>query len=264
MKLGERFLKIVFDNALHFRVDEIYATIFPKRVEQIRLVNLLADFGFRHHGIKQSSSGKEDVYVRDFSGKASLTSPKMTYPFMSKHARKFLVPIYPEYHTNLFPDSILRTESPLDFVENEPFRNAISKVYVSRSVNRDLRSGDIIVFYRTGGYYKSVVTTLGTVEGTHTSIKDRQHFADLCRKRSVFSDKELKLQWDATLPMSRPFIADFLYSYSFPKRINLKRLIELGVIHDVLSVPRGFEEISDDSFRKIIEETDTDEAIIVD
>jgi len=264
LKLGERFLKIVFDNALHFSVDEIYVTIFAERVETIRLINMLTDFGFRYHGTKESSSGKEEVYVRDFSQKVSPVSPKITYPFMSKHAHKFLVPIYPEYHTNLFPDSILRTESPLDFVENEPFRNAISKVYVSRSLNRDLKPGDIIVFYRTGGYYKSVVTTLGIVEGICTSIKDRHHFINLCRKRSVFSDEQLKRQWDFTPITARPFIVNFLYSYSFPKRINLKRLIELGVIQDTSSAPRGFEEISDDSFQKIIKETGSDETIIVD
>ena len=263
LKLGERLLKIVFDNALHFSVDEIYVTIFTERLGAIRLINMLTDFGFQHHGIKESSSGKEEVYVRDFSPKVSLKSPKITYPFMSKHARKFLVPIYPEYHTNLFPDSILRTESPLDFVENEPFRNAISKVYVSRSLNRDFKPGDIIVFYRTGGYYKSVVTTLGIVEGIHTSIKNRHHFVSLCRKRSVFSDEELRHQWDFTPSTNRPFIANFLYSYSFPKRINLKRLIELGIIRDISSAPRGFEEISDDSFAKIIKETGSDETIIV-
>jgi len=262
-KLGERFLKIIFDNALHFSVDEIYVTIFAKRVEQIRLINMLTEFGFRHHGTKDSSSGKEEVYVRDFSRRASLESPKTTYPFMSKHAHKFLVPIYPSYHTSLFPDSILRTESPLDFVENEPFRNAISKVYISRSVNRGLNIGDIIVFYRTGGYYKGVVTTLGIVEGIHTSIKDQQHFISLCRKRSVFSDDELKKQWEYAPPINRPFIVNFLYSYSFPKRINLERLIKLGVIQDVYSVPRGFEEISDDSFEKIIKETGSDETIAV-
>lgn len=264
LKLGERFFKIIFDNALHFSVDEIYVTIFPKRVEQTRLINMLTDFGFRYHGIKESSSGKEDVYVRDFSRRVSLESPKTTYPFMSVHARKFIVPIYPEYHTTLFPDSILRTESPLDFVENEPFRNAISKVYVSRSLNRDLKTGDIIIFYRTGGYYQSVVTTLGIVEDVHTSIKNLRHFVNLCRKRSVFSDEELKRQWDVTSPTNRPFIANFLYSYSFPKRINLKRLIELGVISDVSSAPRGFEEISDKSFEKIIKETGSDGTIIVD
>jgi hypothetical protein len=262
-KLGERLLKIVFDNALHLSVDEIYVTIFPKRIEQIRLINLLKDCGFYYHGIKESSSGREEVYVRDFSRKAFITSPKTTYPFMAKNARKFLVPIRPEYHTSLLPDSILKTESPFDFVENEPFRNAISKVYVSRSLNRDLRPGDIIIFYRTGGFYKSVVTTLGIVENVYTSIKDLQQFINLCRKRSVFNDEELKQQWDAN-PYNRPFVVNFLYSYSFPKRINLKRLIELGIIRDIDSAPRGFEEVSDESFHKILRECGSDESIIVD
>jgi len=263
LKLGERFLKIAFDNAVRFSVDEIYVTLFTERVEQIRLINLLTEYGFLIYGTKESSSGKEEVYTRDFSRKASLRLPKTTYPFMSKKARKFLVPIYPEYHTNLFPDSILRTESPMDFVENEPFRNAISKVYVSRSLRRDLKSGDVIVFYRTGGYYKAVVTTLGIVDGIYTSITNRQHFINLCRKRSVFSDQELQQQWDYSTS-NRPFVVNFLYSYSFPKRINLKRLIELGVIRDTDSAPRGFEEISDDSFEKIVKETGSDETIIVD
>ena len=35
-KLGERFLKIIFDNALNYGVDEIYVTIFDKRDEQER------------------------------------------------------------------------------------------------------------------------------------------------------------------------------------------------------------------------------------
>ncbi len=262
-RLGERFLKIIFDNALNLSVDELYVTLFKKRSEQNRLINLLSEYGFNHYGIKKTASGTEEVYTRNYSNTVSIDSPKLTYPFVSRKARKFIVPIYPEYHTSLFPDSILRTESPVDFVENEPFRNAISKVYVSRSIRRDLHAGDIIVFYRTGGFYKGVVTTLGLVDGIHTSITSLQQFKDLCRKRSVFTDKELDAHWNYSA-YNRPFVVDFLYAYSFPKRINLKRLIELGVIKDISSVPRGFEEISNCSFERIIEETESNESIIVD
>jgi predicted nucleic acid-binding protein len=263
-KLGERLLKIVFDNALRLRVDTIYVTIFEKRVEHFRLTELLKDFGFEHWGTKKSESGMESVYVRDFSAKVSETSPRKTFPFISGRARKFIVPIRPEYHTNLFPDSILRTESPLDFIENEPFRNAISKVYVSRSLNRDLKNGDVIVFYRTGGYYKSVVTTLGIVENVNTSISDRRSFINLCRKRSVFSEDDLRRQWDEAPSGNKPFVVNFLYAYSFPKRINMERLIELGVIKDVSSAPRGFTEIADASFNAIVKETRSDGRIVVD
>jgi len=148
-KLGERFLKIIFDNALLLGVDEIYVTIFNNRADQERLIYLLTDWGFEYHGQKMSTSGKEMVYTRDFSPRANPDNPALTFPYLSKHQRKFVVPIYPEYHTELFPDSFLRTESPYDYVENRPNRNAIRKVYISRSIRRDLNSGDIIVFYRT-------------------------------------------------------------------------------------------------------------------
>jgi predicted nucleic acid-binding protein len=37
-KIGERFLKIVFDNAIQYKVDEIYVTVFDKRPEQGQLI----------------------------------------------------------------------------------------------------------------------------------------------------------------------------------------------------------------------------------
>jgi predicted nucleic acid-binding protein len=262
-KLGERFLKIIFDNALRFKVEDIYVTTFDKSVEQQRLINLLEDYGFIKHGYKTSTSGKECVYVRDFSKRVHLDTPKVTYPYISKKSNIFIVPIYPEYHTNLFPDSILKTESPDEFEENEPFRNAIGKVYISRSIERNLRSGDIIVFYRTGGLYQSVVTTMGVVENVTTNIKDEMQFISLCKKRSVFSDEELFKHWNYN-KSNRPFVVNFLYVYSFPKRINMKRLIEIDIIRDVTSAPRGFTKISLKNFNDIIKETQTDASIIVD
>ena len=56
-KLGERFLKIIFDNALRQNAEEIYVTIFPNTAGQQRLVKLLQDFGFVEHGTKTGASG---------------------------------------------------------------------------------------------------------------------------------------------------------------------------------------------------------------
>jgi len=262
-RLGERFLKIVFDNALRFKVGEIYVTIFNKRIEQQRLVNLFEEYGFHLHGYKSSPGGRELVYVRPLTKVANWQHPKVTYPFFSMTGRIFIVPIYPEYHTELFPDSILRTESPMDFIENEPHRNAISKVYISRSVERKLNSGDVIIFYRTGGYYKSVVTTIGVAERVIDNIPSEEDFIRLCRKRSVFSDEELSRHWNL-YKRNRPFIVNFLYVYSFPKRINMKRLIEIGVIPSVEDAPRGFTQISVKNFRDILRECQADESIVVD
>ena len=262
-KLGERFLKIVFDNAVLFNVAEVYVTIFTDTAARESLAKLLEDFGFRLHGRKVNIYGDEKVFVRSMLPQFRSEMPRMTYPFVSRSSRMFLVPIYPDYHTDLFPDSILSSESPADFIEHEPHRNAIRKVYVSRSYRRDLKCGDTIVFYRTGGFHRGVATTLGIVEKIHTDIGDEEQFVRLCRQRSVFSDEELRKHWRYN-PKSRPFIVDFLYAYSFPKRPNMEALISNGIIKDINSAPRGFEEIGPKQFQRILELSGTDPRIIVD
>lgn len=263
-KLGERFLKIAFDNALQYGVDEIYLTIFDKRPDQQTLIKLLEDWGFKCHGFKETTSGKEKVYIRNFLPVVDRENPAKSYPYISLKSRKFIVPIYPAYHTELFPDSILRTESPYDYVENRPNRNALRKVYISRAIFRDLRKGDIVVFYRTGSrypaHYTSVATTIGVVESVIIDIKTVEDFIAHCRKRSVFADNELIEQWDHNKKY-RPFVVNFIYFYSFPTRMTLSELKNSGIISDA---PRGFEGISDNAFLRLLEGSNANMRLIVD
>ena len=141
-RLGERFIKIIFDNALKNKVDEIYVTVFDKRDEQKRLIDLLEQWGFVLWGKKNN----ELVYVRDFSKKTDKGNLQQCYPFISRDADCYIVPIYPDYHTELLPDSILNTESPTEFVEDFPHRNGINKVYVSRALEPHPQKGDILIF----------------------------------------------------------------------------------------------------------------------
>lgn len=264
-RLGERFLKIIFDNAIRLKVEELYVTIFNKRIEQQRLINLLEEYGFYYHGTKSGLGGSELVYVRRFAKAVNLATPKMTYPFFSTKSNAFITPIYPAYHTELFPDSILRTESPMDFIENEPHRNAISKVFISRSIERNITSGDLIIFYRTAdrwpAKYNSVITTIGIAESVIDNIQTQADFIKLCRKSSVFTDSQLVQQWNYR--PSRPFIVNFLYAYSFPSRINLERLIQIHVIPNVLEPPRGFTPINQKQLTDILVECKVDESVAV-
>jgi hypothetical protein len=177
-----------------------------------------------------------------------------------------VVPIYPEYHTELLPDSILKTEDPEDFEDNKPNRNALSKVYISRSIERDLRVGDIIVFYRTKSsagpaWFTSVATTIGVVQEVIDDIPDLKTFLAVCRKRSVFTDAGLKEFWDYK-PGNRPFVVNFLFVYSLPTRPNLKQLDEIGMVKSS-AVPRGFARISDESFERMLEVSNADTRFIV-
>jgi hypothetical protein len=64
-KLGERFLKIVFDNALRYNVSAIYVTIFRRTIDQYRLIRLLEDWGFVHHGTKSGAEQDSGAMARE-------------------------------------------------------------------------------------------------------------------------------------------------------------------------------------------------------
>lgn len=260
-RLGERFLKIIFDNALANKVSEIYVTIFDHRDEQKRLIELMELWGFEYWGLKGTNG--EKVYVRKFWPSFNVDNLRCNYPFISRHQNNFLVPIYGDYHTELLPDSILNTESPLDFIEDFPHRNAIGKVYVSRAMKPHPQRGDILIFYRTGGLYKSVVSTIAVVEEVIYNIKTEEEFIRHCRKGSVFPEEELKKMWSYNVN-NRPFVVRFLYTYSFPHRINMKSLIELGILQSVDDAPRGFKPITTGQLNIILKETRSDESFIVD
>ncbi len=257
-RLGERFLKIIFDNALKNKVDEIYVTIYDKRDEQKRLISLMEKWGFTFWGKKAA----ENVYVRTFIPSFSVNCIRESYPYISKSQDSFIVPIYPEYHTELLPDSILNTESPKDFIEDSPHRNGIAKVYVSRAIAPHPKKGDILIFYRTGGYFKSVVTTVGVVSDIRESFSSESEFVDYCLSGSVFSENSLKEMWNYST--RRPFVVNFLYVYSFPKRVTMERLIELEILHGINDAPRGFRKISKAQFETILEETKSEGSFVVD
>ena len=162
----------------------------------------------------------------------------------------------------MLPDSILNTESPEEFIEDFPHRNCIDKVYVSRAMRPYPHLGDILVFYRTGGYFKSVVTTIGIVQEVKTDFQNENDFISYCRKKSVYPEQDLRDMWRYS-PI-RPFVVNFLYVYSFPHRINMKELIDLRVLLGVNDAPRGFKLINKEQFDVILKETRSDESFIID
>lgn len=258
-RLGERFMKIIFDNALKNHVQEIYVTVYDKRPEQRRLIDLLEQWGFVLWGTKGEG---ELVYVRDFSPQFNIENLKSCFPYISKGRNVYVVPIYPEYHTELLPDSILNTESPEEFIEDFPHRNCINKVYVSRAMEPYPNIGDILVFYRTGGYYKSVITTIGEVLEVKSDFLNENDFILYCRKKSVYPEQALRDMWRYST--RKPFVVNFLYTYSFPHRINMKELIDLKVLLGVNDAPRGFKPITKEQFEIILKETRSDESFIID
>lgn len=254
MRLGERFLKIIFDNAKKNDVDEIYVTIFKHNASLLKLIEMLEMWGFFPHGNKKNG---ELVYCRKFTRgentPVNREEPKKTFPYISQGASFYILSIYPQFHTDLFPDSILRGENLEDFIDAAPHRNAISKCYISNAPMKDLKSGDALVFYRTGGKYKGVATTVGIVESVIVNIKNEGELISLTRNKTVFNENDLRSLYRKSKNWSKefqPFIINFLYRDTLRKKPNLEKLIEL---HIVDKAPRGIVKINRDQFKELIE-----------
>ncbi|MGS2727941.1 PIN domain-containing protein [Psychroserpens sp. BH13MA-6] len=258
-KLGERFLKIVFDNAIENKVDEIYVTIFDKREEQRRLIYLLEDWGFKEWGIKQTENGDEKVYVRTFGKNLPINTdnPKETFPFISRNTGKYIIKIEPEYHRELFPDSVNTRESKEGLMDNEPHRNRIDKVYISHNKDRHLKKGDVILIYRIGETspkrFSSTITSVCIVDEVFNKIESFEDFYQICNRRTFITKPELDKNWWNKIPKVRPFVISLLYAHSLPTpKPTLNNLIELGIIKSVFDIPRGFIEINNDHFNSLI------------
>lgn len=257
-KIGERFLKIVFDNANRYKVEEIYVTIFEKRPEQGQLIEMLKDWGFVKHGIKTTKNGDEIVLTRNFNKTApiNISNPKYTFPFFSRETRKYIIKIEPQYHTELFPDSINTREDKTKYIDNQPHRNRIGKVYISHSQDRHLKTGDIIIIYRMGETtpkrYSSTVTSICIVEDVFTNINSFDDFYTICNRRTMINKEDLLNKW-WNKKRYRPFVIKFLFAHSFPTpKPTLNDLNQIGVIPDIMNMPRGFIEIDNNQFKKLV------------
>ncbi len=258
-KIGERFLKTIFDNALLYKVDEIYVTLFNKRPEQENLIEMLEEWGFTLHGIKSTQNGEELVYTREFSKNLpiNIENPKMTFPFFSKMTDKYLIKIEPQYHTELFPDSINKREDEAKYSENEPHRNRISKVYISHSPDRRLKAGDIVLIYRIGEttpkIYSSTVTTICIIESVNNEFKNFDEFFNICNRRTMISREDLKNNWWNKFPKNKPFVINLLCAHSLPTpKPTLNDLIQLNIFSDPMNIPKGIVKLNNKQFIDLI------------
>ena len=106
---GERFMKKIMDKAIAEDVDEIYVTMFP--TEELQgLIRMFEKFGFSHIADKPHEGGNaEYVLIKDMT--THVDDFKLDYPFVKKaSSNKYVLSIVPEFHTHLFPDSILKNE----------------------------------------------------------------------------------------------------------------------------------------------------------
>lgn len=247
-KMGEQFIKIIMDYAANENVDVCYVTIYEKHNS---LIELVQQFGFELYGTKGEGKFQENVYLKQM--KRITGDINIDFPLIDiSNTKKYLLSIYPKYHSIMFPDSILTTENK-NIITDVSYTNSIHKIYVCtmEQVN-ELKYGDIVVLYRTAekgrnAEYSAVATSICVVEDVkmQNEFSSFEDFYKYASKYSVFDQKDLRYWYNKggckAIKMT--------YNAAMKRRIVRHDLIEeIGLER---SQYWGFFELTDEQFQKI-------------
>lgn len=265
-KLGEYFIQMIMRVAVFNEVDDIYVTIFEKHEG---LVNLLKRYGFEHYGIKKNAQEEnpESVYVKSMT----VISDDLCkgFPFIRTNGRnKYVLSVRPEYHTPLFPDSILNTEQRNRdaLIRDVSHTNSIHKIYLCKMDGvEQLTPGDILIIYRTNdkqgpARYRSVATSVCVVEEVKRpgDFRDLNEFIRYTNPYSIFNEETLRRYYHNP----RTVVIKMTYNAAFNHRLNRQELIdEVGLS---ATLYWGFFQLTDEQFNDIIRRGQIDESIIID
>ncbi|MNE00767.1 hypothetical protein D3C80_931860 [compost metagenome] len=228
------------------------------------LIRLFERYGFNLHGRKDTPNGVELVYIRQL--RICRHNVLLDYPYITTaENKKYLLSIYPEFHTKLFPDSILRGESA-DIVEDVSYTNSIHKIYICGMKGvMAAEKGDLLVIYRTGdgvgpARFRAVATSICVVEEVRNirEFSSLDEFLAYCERFSVFSKKELIEIYSRK---KYPYIIRFTYNIALPKRPTRGTLLDrVGLNeHDYW----GVMELTNNQFEHILSLGEVDESIVV-
>lgn len=261
---GERFIKKILDKAIADGVEEVYVTMFDDEEELKALRHLFERYGFVFKGYKVSDEKrKEGVFIRDmfaFTGDILKDYPKVDI----SERPKYLISIYPKYHTRLFSDSMLTNEH-YDILEDTSETNGIFKTYICWMPDVYLLNpGDKIIIYRTNdgkgsAYYRSVATSLCTVVEVKTNrdFANKEQFQKYC-KYSVFENSDLERWYESSRIC---YVIKMLYNVAFRRRVIRKELIENAGIP--ANLYWGFFRLTDNQFNRILKLGQIDERYII-
>jgi predicted nucleic acid-binding protein len=254
-KIGELFIKLAVQRAIQENCPELYLTHFVK--EHDELVNLISEYGFIKVAAK---SNGEAVFLKELrpDTRARNLPPNNTnavyYPtyYDGRRVKKFIVPILPEFHQDLFVDygdrQVTMSEYTGGFVVEG---NAIKKAYLTNSKTKELSPGDVLLFYRS--HDLKGITAVGTVESVHYNVKSKEQVATLVEKRTVFSISEIE-----EIMKKQTTVIMFKWHFYFPNPVSLSSLSRLNI-----SAPQTIARVSHSDYVKIRELGGIDERFTV-
>jgi predicted GNAT family N-acyltransferase len=189
-KLGERLLYTAFKYANENSCDWVYLHTFGP--EQQMLVGLCLEYGFTLAG----KYGRDEVYLKkmhpDSEPLNAIDYAIRFYPHFRSDlsVKKFLVPIQPVFHNQLFADI---SDISTTLFANDPTMysapaNTIKKAYICYSKIKKIQSGDLLLFYRSRD--RMSIEAVGIVELVQT-MDDPIKVQAVVSKRTVYSEQQI-------------------------------------------------------------------------
>lgn len=221
-KLGERLLYIAFDYCVKNDLDWVYLHTFGE--EQKTLVGLCTDYGFSCLGKYK----QDDVYIKPMKLRDddcnSLESLIKYYPYFQDHesVQKFIIPIQPQFHEDLFPDfsnmkgTLFEKDQSLYTCQG----NTIKKAYLCHAKIKTIRKGDIILFYRSKD--RKSIQCMGIVEDVLFSENIDEVFPAIA-KRTVYKYSDIQ-----NILKKRTLVILFRYK-ALDKEISNQSIVDAGV-----------------------------------
>jgi len=249
-KLGELLLKQAIDYCIDNSIDELYVNHYVKS-EFDHLVNLVTEYGFLDIGL---NSFGERVYFKELRPNNTQIMFysyddifKKYYPlyYDGTQCKKLIVPVRPEYHEKLFSDYKKRTSMTLDecFGNSIVEGNTIKKAYISHSSVKNIKKGDILLFYRSGDYKE--ITSLGVLEEFKKDLTSPEEIMNLVGKRTVYSAKEIE-----EIAKKPATVMTFTLHFHLKSPISIDALKDNNILK---GPPISITEITQGSYEKIKE-----------
>lgn len=239
-KLGERLLYIAFDYCVKNNYDWVY--LHTQGDEQETLVGLCEEYGFYALGKYKG----DDVYIKPMKLQDdiedSLQSLIRYYPFFKDNDNigKYIIPIKPKYHENLFPDlsSLMGSLFEKDQTLCSCQGNTIKKAYLCHSNTKTISRGDIVLFYRSTD--RMSIQCMGIVENTLVS-QDINEVWPLIAKRTVYDYSTVE-----SILQNKTLVILFRY-VELTRSVKRADLIQCGITGNIQSIRK----ISNSQYTKL-------------
>ena len=257
--LGDRFLALALRDAVKAKHERVYVTVFEKHE---KLVRLFKRFGFQIAGETQAGElflGKRMNYIQ--------SNPYANFPRISLSDPAYSLAIKADYHTRLFPDSRLQTETGF-IVEDLAQTNTVTKTYLCNMKRAEnLKPNDLLFIYRMAEShqiktYHSVITSVCTVVEVKkiSDFKDYESYLKYIGKGTIFTTNELNTFWKTK---KFPIIIKMLYNFPMNKKVILNDFADI-IEKPIVGTYWGLVDFDLPKAEKLLERGKVSESFIID